>query len=220
MADVVIFGTRENASLAHFYLRHDSPHNVVGFTVHRDYMPESANFEGLPVVPFEELESRFSPDRVHAFAPLTHRRMNQFREQIYREFKNRSYSLVSYVNSRATYFPNTAIGDNCFILENSTVQPFAAIGNNVILWSGSHIGHHSIVGDHVFLAPHAVVSGHCTIESNCFLGINCTVRDQVTLGQGTLVGMGAIVAKDTKPWTVYKAHATEPSETSSRDIDF
>ena len=61
MADVVIFGTRDFASLAHFYLRHDSPHNVVGFTVHREYLPESAEFEGLPVVAFEELEHDFRP---------------------------------------------------------------------------------------------------------------------------------------------------------------
>jgi sugar O-acyltransferase (sialic acid O-acetyltransferase NeuD family) len=220
MADVVIFGTRANASLAHYYLRHDSPHNVVGFTVHREYMPDSATFEGLPVVPFEELESRFSPDRVQAFAPLTHRDMNQFREKIYRDFKSRGYTLVSYISSRAIHFPDMPIGDNCFVLENSTIQPFATIGNNVTLWSGSHMGHHSVVGDHVFIAPHAVVSGHCTIESHCFLGINCTVRDQVKLAQGTLVGMGAIIAKDTRPWTVYKATATEPLEISSRDIDF
>src|SRR6478672_3300186 len=112
MADVVIFGTRANASLAHYYLRHDSPHNVVGFTVHREYMPDSAAFEGLPIVPFEELESRFPSDRVHAFAPLTHRRMNQFREQIYREFKERGYLLISYISSRATHFEDTPIGDN------------------------------------------------------------------------------------------------------------
>jgi sugar O-acyltransferase (sialic acid O-acetyltransferase NeuD family) len=220
MADVVIFGTRANASLAHFYLRHDSAHNVVGFTVHREYLPESATFEGLPVVPFDELESRFPPDRVHAFAPLTHRRMNQFREQIYCELKARGYSLISYISRRATHFPDTPIGDNCFVLENSTIQLFATVGNNVTLWSGSHVGHHSTVGDHVFLAPHAVVSGHCTIESHCFLGINCTIRDGIKLAQGTLVGMGAIIAKDTKSWTAYKATATEPLDISSRDLDF
>jgi len=220
MVNVVIFGARQNASLAHFYLRHDSPHNVVGFTVHRAYLPESGKFEGLPVAAFEELESRFPPDQVQAFAPLSHRHMNQFREEIYRNFKDRGYSPISYISSRATYFPGTSIGDNCFILENSTIQPFATIGNNVILWSGSHVGHHSTVGDHVFFAPHAVASGHCTIESHCFLGINSTVRDQVTLGQGTLVGMGAIVARNTEPWTIYKAEATRAGTISSAEIDF
>src|SRR6185436_8989926 len=98
MADVVIFGARDFASLAHFYLRHDSPHRVVGFTVHRQYLPESGEFEGLPVVAFEELEGRFSPDQVSAFAPLSGRRMNRFREEVYHGFKDRGYSLISYIS--------------------------------------------------------------------------------------------------------------------------
>jgi len=220
MADVVIFGTRDFASLAHFYLRHDSPHRVVGFTVHRQYLPESGEFEGLPVVEFEELESRFPPDRVSAFAPVSHRRMNRLREEIYKGFKDLGYSLISYISSRATRFPDTPIGENCFVLEDNTIQPFASIGNNVMLWSGNHIGHHSVIRDHVFVTSHVVVSGHCIIEPYCFLGVNATIKDQVTLGEGTLVGMGAIVARNTEPWTIYKADATRASKVSSADIDF
>jgi len=220
MSDVVIFGLRDNASLAHFYLRNDSPHRVVGFTVHREYIPESGEFEGLPVVPFEELESRFPPNAVRAFAPLSHRRMNRLRQEIYRELKGRGYSLISYVSSRATRFPDTPIGENCFILEDNTIQPFASIGNNVVLWSGNHIGHHSAIHDHVFVTSHVVISGHCVVESSCFLGVNATIKDHITLGEGTLVGMGAVIARNTESWTIYKADATRPSKVSSADIDF
>jgi sugar O-acyltransferase (sialic acid O-acetyltransferase NeuD family) len=219
MADVVIFGVGDCASLAHFYLQHDSPHKVVAFTVHREYLPASRRFENLPVVLFEELEQQYPPDLVSAFAPLSSRGMNRRREAIYGSLKNRGYSLISYLSSRATCFPGTPIGDNCFILEDVTIQLFTSIGNNVVLWSGSHVGHHSIVGDHVFFAPHAVTAGHCTIESHCFLGSNSTVKDHLTLGQGTLVGMGAIIARDTAAWTIYKAEATPPSDRSSADLD-
>ena len=56
MALVVIFGTRDLASLAHFYLRCDSPHEVVAFTVDREFLPDEPHFEGLPIVPFDEIE--------------------------------------------------------------------------------------------------------------------------------------------------------------------
>ena len=59
MAKVIIFGVKDFASLAHYYLRHDSPHEVVAFTVHREFLPEGQMFEGLPVVATEELPSRF-----------------------------------------------------------------------------------------------------------------------------------------------------------------
>jgi sugar O-acyltransferase (sialic acid O-acetyltransferase NeuD family) len=220
MADVVIFGVQDFASLAHFYLRHDSPHVAVAFTVHREYLPESRMFEGLPVVPFEELQSHYPPDRVCGFAPMSHRRMNRARQEVFGAFKARGYELISYVSSRATCFPGTPIGANCFVLEDNTIQPYTTIGDNVVLWSGNHIGHHSVVRDHAFVTSHVVISGHCDIGPNSFLGVNATIKDQVKVAEGTLVGMGAIIGKDTEPWSLYKADATRASKVSSADIDF
>ena len=220
MADVVVFGVKDFASLAHFYLKHDSPHSVVGFTVHREYMPATAEFEGLPVVPFEELQDRFPPDQVSAFAPMSHRKMNRLREGVYNELRGKGYPLISYVSSHATLFPGTPIGDNCFILEDNTIQPFVTIGNNTILWSGNYIGHHSVIGNHVFISAHVAISGHCRVGEYCFLGLNATIKDQVSLAEGTLVGMGANIKKDTAPWSLFKAEATTASPKSSADIDF
>jgi len=220
MAEVVIFGVKDFASLAHFYLRHDSEHRVVAFTVHREFMPDEGEFEGLPVVPLEELETSYPPDRVSAFAPMSHRKMNRLREGVYNDLKGRGYRLISYVSSRATTFPAGRIGDNCFILEDNTIQPFATIGDNVVIWSGNHIGHHSVVESHAFITSHVVISGHCRIGAYSFLGVNATLKDQITLAEGTLIGMGANITKDTEPWSLYKADATRASKISSADIDF
>ena len=46
MARVIIFGLEDFASLAHFYLQHDSDHEVAAFTVTRDYMPDRARVRG------------------------------------------------------------------------------------------------------------------------------------------------------------------------------
>lgn len=220
MAKVVIFGLKDFASLAHYYLRHDSPHEVVGFTVHRAYLPPEPTFEGLPIVPFENLAEHFPPASVRGFAPMSHKGMNSTREQVYREFKAQGYELISYVSSRATCLNDNAIGDNCFILEDNTIQPFATIGSNVVIWSGNHIGHHSQIKDHVFVTSHVVISGHCVVDSHCFLGVNATLRDQIHLGQGTLVGMGAVIMRSTEPWSVYKAEAAKAAKISSKDLDF
>ncbi len=220
MAEVVIFGVKDFASLAHFYLQHDSEHHVVAFTVHRGFMPDEGEFEGLPVVPLEELETSYPPDRVSAFAPMSHRKMNRLREGVYNDLKGRGYRLISYVSSRATTFPEGRIGDNCFILEDNTIQPFATIRDNVVIWSGNHIGHHSVVESHAFITSHVVISGHCRIGAYSFLGVNATLKDQITLAEGTLIGMGANITKDTEPWSLYKADATRASKISSADIDF
>jgi sugar O-acyltransferase (sialic acid O-acetyltransferase NeuD family) len=220
MAQIVIFGVNDFAQLAHFYLLHDSVHEVVAFTVHESYLPPEGAFQGLPVVPFETIEETYPPTHFRIFAPMSPRRMNRLRESVYQQSRRKGYELISYVSSEATVFTGVPIGDNCFILENNTIQPFTTIGSNVVLWSGNHIGHHSVIKDHVTFTSHVVLSGHCVVESFCFLGVNSTIRDRVHLAEGTLVAMAASVTRDTEPWGVYKGNPARKGEVSSNDLDF
>jgi sugar O-acyltransferase (sialic acid O-acetyltransferase NeuD family) len=220
MAKVIIFGVIDTASLAHFYLRHDSEHEVLAFSVHEQYLPPERTFEGLPVVPFETVEEVYPPNDYHFFAPMTARKMNRVRESVYNQIKEKGYPLISYISSKATVFPGTQIGENCFILEDNTLQPFTPIGNDVVMWSGNHIGHHGLIKDHVFFTSHVVLSGHCIVEPYCFFGVNATVRDATHLAEGTLVAMGACVTKSTEPWGVYQGVPAKKQEVLSKDLDF
>lgn len=202
MAKVVIFGVLDTAELAHFYLTHDSEHEVAAFSVTGEYLKQET-FKGLPVVPFEDVAGRYPPDRYEFFVPMTGRNMNRLRESIYRQVKDKGYRLITYVSSKATVFPNAPIGENCFVLEDNTIQPFASIGDNVVLWSGNHIGHHSVIKEHVFFTSHVVLAGHCVVESYCFFGVNSTIRDHIRVAEGSLIGMGAVVTADTEPWCIY-----------------
>ena len=202
MAKVVLFGILDTAELAHYYLEHDSEHEVVAFTVNREYLKEES-FRGLPLVAFEDVETLFPPSEYSFFAPMTARNMNRNRENIYNIIKAKGYTLISYISSHATIFDRSVVGDNCFILEDNTIQPFTTIGNNVVLWSGNHIGHHGKIHDHVFFTSHVVLSGHCNVESYSFFGVNSTIRDYTRIAQGTLVGMGASITKETEEWGIY-----------------
>jgi len=202
---VVIFGLRDYAELAHYYLTHDSADEVVAFSVHRKYLPDDGKFLELPVVAFEDVETIYPPNVFHFFAPMSPSKMNRDRESVYLEIKRKCYRCISYVSSKATTF-NNAIGENCFILEDNTLQPFTNIGNNVVLWSGNHIGHHGNIRDHVTFTSHVVMSGHCDIGSNSFLGVNSALRNGIALGQGSFIAMAAAVVNDTDPWSVYRGN--------------
>ena len=64
MARVIVFGISQWAQLAHFYLTHDSRHEVVAFTVDGKYM-DRPDFLGLPVTAFEEVEKLSSRSVSH-----------------------------------------------------------------------------------------------------------------------------------------------------------
>ena len=59
---LIIFGAGDIAQLAHFYFCTDSNYEVVAFTIDAAYLT-ATEFSGLPIVPFEELPSRYLPDR-------------------------------------------------------------------------------------------------------------------------------------------------------------
>jgi sugar O-acyltransferase (sialic acid O-acetyltransferase NeuD family) len=217
MAKVVVFGVSQWAELAHFYLTHDSPHEVVAFTLDRDYI-DSPSYKELPVIPFDEVEKHYSPDEFKMFVPMSFKKMNHVRADKYNEAKQKGYELISYVSSKATTFPGFECGDNCFILEDNTIQPFVKIGNDVVLWSGNHLGHSSVIKDHVMITSHVVISGCCTVEEFAFLGVNATVRDETVIARETLVGMGVTILKDTREFEVYKASAAEPAGFRSDEI--
>lgn len=217
MSHVVVFGTSQWADLALLYLTHDSPHDVVGFTVDGDYLVQP-HFRGLPVCAFEEVEQVHPPDAVALFIPISFKRMNHVRAERFYTAKEKGYELISYVSSKATTFPDFSCGENCFILEDNTIQPFVEIGDNVVIWSGNHIGHHSTIGDHVMITSHVVISGACTIEPYCFFGVNATVRDETVIGRETVVGAAVAIMSDTEPFSVYKTLGTEPAGFRSDEL--
>jgi UDP-3-O-[3-hydroxymyristoyl] glucosamine N-acyltransferase len=96
-----------------------------------------------------------------------------------------------------------------------TIQPFVTIGNNVTLWSGNHIGHHSRIGDNCFLTSHVVVSGGVEIGNNCFLGVNATIRDHIKIASHCVVGANTLILKDTQEKGVYIGNPAELSKVPS-----
>lgn len=219
MSKVIIFGVKDFAELAHFYLESDSPHDVAAFTVSEKFLAEEKTFLGLPVVPFENIEKQFPIEEYRFFAPMSAKNMNRDRQNIFREIKRKGYRCISYVSSRATVF-NNEIGENCFILEDNTLQPFTSIGDNVVLWSGNHIGHHGAIGDHVTFTSQVVMSGHCSIGSNSFFGVNATLRDGLNIAEGTFVAMASAVTADTDAWSVYKGNPAEKLAMPSTKVRF
>jgi len=202
MKKVIIFGTGAFAEVAYFYLTEDSNYDVVGFTINKKFITEE-NFCGLPVIEFENIESKYSPTEFSMFIAIGYKNMNKIRANIFNESKQKGYQLISYINSKATVWKNLSIGENCFILENNVIQPFVKIGNDVILWSGNHIGHHSTISDHCFISSHVVISGFTKINSYSFLGVNSTIRDGVTIASECLIGAGTLILKNTKKGGVY-----------------
>lgn len=214
---LVIFGVGDIAQLAHYYFSTDSEYEVVAFTIDAAYLAD-ITFCGLPVVAFEEISKYYSSEKNDMFIALSYSKLNVLRKEKYLAAKAMGYRLASFISSHATVLNNGAIGENCFIFEDNTIQPFVIVGDNVTLWSGNHIGHHSTIKEHCFIASHVVISGGVEIGEQCFIGVNATLRDHIKIGDRCVIGAGTLLLSDAEAEGVYIGSATERSRIPSTKL--
>lgn len=192
---IIVLGDSAFAEIAYEYFTHDSDYEVVAFAVESQYLKRKELF-GLPVVAFEDVEKRFPPENHGFYAALVYTQGNSLRSRLCAEAKKKGYGAVSYISSRAFVWRNVELGEHCFIFENNVIQPFVRIGDDVVLWSGNHIGHHSSIGSHTFVSSHVVVSGFVNVGESCFLGVNSSIANNTNVGSRCVLGAGAVIIGD------------------------
>ena len=213
---LIIVGDGEFAEIAYEYFTHDSEYELKAFSVEKDYLKKNELF-GLPVVPFEDIETLYNPNEFEIFVAITFTQLNRVRSRLYREVKKKGFKVASYVSSHAFVWHNVKIGENCFIFENNVLQYNVEVGNNVVMWSGNHVGHRAKIGNNCFVTSHVVISGYCEIAENCFLGVNSTLSDFLNIGKDCIIGAGANIVRDTEEGKVYVGNPAQPMEKSSYD---
>ncbi|WP_392386221.1 acetyltransferase [Marinomonas primoryensis] len=216
MKKLIIFGNGDIAELAYIYFTNDSEYEVVGFTVDSEYLQKDS-FLNLPNLPYDKLLEVFPPDDFVVFVAMSYAKVNEVRKHKYNQLKELGYNFASYISSKASNY-SESIGENCFILEDNTIQPFVKIGNNVTLWSGNHIGHHTVIADHCFITSQVVISGGCKIGQLTFIGVNSTLRDHINVGESNVIGAGCLILADTDDRNVFMEKGTELSKVPSNRL--
>ncbi len=202
MKKIVLFGNSVFAENIYFLVTHDSGYQVSAFTVDRKYITQETLF-GLPVVPFETLETAFPPSEYGLCLPISFQRVNRLREEKYLQAKAKGYQLVNYTSSRAATYPGLVTGDNCIIMENSVISPRVSIGSNVFIGHGAILAHHAVIKDHCFISPGAVILGGATVEEYCLIGANATIKEEVRIARESVIGSGVSIMRNTRPKGVY-----------------
>jgi sugar O-acyltransferase (sialic acid O-acetyltransferase NeuD family) len=210
---IVIFGAGRAAVTATRYFHADTAHRVVGYAVDAEFL-KAGDILGTPVVAIEEVVRRFPPEQVFAFVPMGASRMNLVRTEKYALMKSLGYRFVSYVHSSNDVSDKGTVGENCFILERQTTNFDCVIGNNVMMWSGCHVGDGSRIGDNCFLGSHVVINGFVDVGAGCYLSSNCTLAHGIKLGPRSFIGANALIASDTSEGAV---HVVEPTPSTGID---
>lgn len=99
------------------------------------------------------------------------------------------------------------VGKRCKIREGATLNTgteggggITRIGDDVLMMTGSHVGHDAILGDRVVLANQAAIAGHCQIGDDVIVGGLSGVHQWVRVGRGAIIGAVTMVTNDVVPY--------------------
>ena len=210
MKKLIIVGASATAEVMGEYFQHEAGRTIAAYAVERPFL-DGDTFRDRPVVPLDTLTESFDPSTHAVFVAISYGQLNKLRERLLREVILMGYEVISFVSQRATIAPSATLGRHLFVFEQNNVQPFVSVEDNVVLWSGNHIGHHSTIGPNCFIASHVVVSGFCQIGANCFIGVNATIANNIEIGEDCWIGPGATVTKNLSPRTMIKGTNAEVS---------
>jgi len=216
MKKIIIFGTGELAQRIFFYLQ-DSDDQVVAFSANKSKIDKDELF-GLPIIPFENIEERFSPNEFSMFIALAYSEMNKKRTKFFEEAKNKGYQLYSYIHPSTKIWDKFEMGENCFVLANNVIQPFVNIGNNVLIGSNNLISHNTTIDDNCFITSNVTMGGHITIGKNCFIGLSSTINQRIKIGNECIIGAGTIISKNVDDKEVYAENSSKKLPQSSDEI--
>jgi sugar O-acyltransferase (sialic acid O-acetyltransferase NeuD family) len=215
MSKVILFGAGRGAYVAHRYLTNENKHEIRGFTVDERYM-QGDTYMDLPLVPFETVQQHFPPSEYKMFTLLSYDDMNGLRMNKYLQGKEKGYDFISCVSPSVHSPEALRVGENCFIMENQTINLDVTIGNNVVMWSGNHVGDNTVVEDHAWFCSHVCIGGDCTVGSRTFLGNNCTISNNVNIGARCYIGPNALIGSHVEAGGVY---VVPPTERAALDSD-
>jgi len=213
--NLVIVGASAFAEVAHEYFDAESGYRVVGYSVERQYLT-GETLHGLPVVPFEDIGRHFAPAAHDVYVATVYTQLNRLRARLAAAAKAGGYRLASFISPRAQVWRNAQLGEHCFVFEHNTLQPFVQVGDDVVLWSGNHVGHHSRIQNHCFISSQVVLSGFCTIGRHSFLGVNSAVANNVTIGEDNWIGPGVVIMANTGPDQLFRAEQPAAAKVGAR----
>lgn len=219
MDKIIIFGTTNHSHMIRRIIEKEKAAEVVAYTINKKFMSKDGFFEyeGYPVIPFEEVERYFEPSKYKILNTIGYTKMNEIRREKNEECLRKGYDLFTFVSKDAIVFSEiTGFGN--------IVMPGAYIGTNVtlgvgnIIYSGCTLTHDIQIGNYSFLAAGCTIGGNVNIGNNCFLGLNSTIKNSVNIADFSLIGAATYISKDTQKYGIYVPERSKKLEKSSLEI--
>ena len=107
------------------------------------------------------------------------------------------------IHPRAIVFRDRAgaarLGQGNLVLQGSSIQPGAVMGDYNYVNINCVVGHDAVVGDYNSFGVAATITGRCRIGDACYIGSGSVITNGAAVGDQCFVCAGTVVSRTLKP---------------------
>jgi sugar O-acyltransferase (sialic acid O-acetyltransferase NeuD family) len=164
-------------------------------------LPKFEHLYQVPILAWDEERLRSYQKEGISRAMVVHSN-NQKKSKFMTKVMDLGFTLVNAIHPRACIATNVRLGYNVIINANAVIQPFAQVGNGVMIHAGVVLEHDNVIEDCVNLAPGATLAGWVLVREGAYIYTNATVIPTRRIGKHAIVGAGALVLQDVPDYAV------------------
>jgi len=193
---VVCVGGGGNAKVLIDIILNDNTYSLVGITeVAGDLFQEKV--KGVPVIGSDEILPRLFAEGIKfSFVGVGTVGDTSVRTKISKKIEAIGFTPLTIIHPSAIIALTAGLGKGDCFMAGTIINPYAKIGNNVIVNTGALVEHDCVIGDHVCISPGAILGGKVTVGEQSFIGMGALIKQGVTIGRNVIIGMGAVVLDD------------------------
>lgn len=117
------------------------------------------------------------------------------RLSVCRDMESKGAHFVSLVHPTALIAPGSSIGAGCILLPNTIIDINTKVGDFVIFYFRSGIGHDANVGDACLLLSNSVVGSRCILEHCVTVSTLSFTNTGIHVGEHATIGANSFAAK-------------------------
>ena len=203
----LVFGTSGFAKeLDSFFFDIREARNVSynpAFFVGRDFVGQQIS--GIDIISEEDFKSRFTKDtKANAFIAVGSPVIKNKIFKMLESYENFEFPVVIHPQSSFDKRPGKVqIGMGSIVCPGAVITTEIQIGNFVLVYLNTTIGHETSIGDFSTISPGANISGNVKMGKNVFVGTGAMILERLSICDDVTIGAGAVVNRSITEPGVY-----------------
>ena len=160
MHDLIIIGNGGHAKIVIDILEERGDYNILGIITKNKGDEIGIGIGGYQILGNDNvLQELFNNGVKFAAIGVGGYNDNSLRKRIYENLKKIGFQVISAIHPTASISRTVLMGEGNVVFSGVVINPYARLGNNIIVATGSTIDHDSIIKDH------SLISAGVTIRS-------------------------------------------------------